>query len=62
MPSTAAIKHELRMMAATDVLAKSLHDEQCSPEEMSQIISDIGDKYEIPSETVSGLKKRFAAE
>ena len=61
MPSTAAIKHELKMMVATDTLAKALHDEQCSPEEMSQIVGDIGDRYGIPSETVDGLRKRFGA-
>jgi hypothetical protein len=61
MPSTAAIKHELKMMEATDTLARALHNEQCSPEEMSQIIADIGDRYEIPPETASTLRRRFAA-
>lgn len=61
MPSTASIKHELKMMAATDTLTKALRDEHCSSEEMSQIIVDMGIQYEIPPKTVNDLRKRFAA-
>lgn len=60
MPSTISIKHELKMMEATDTLAKALHDEQCGPDEMSQIISNIGNKYKVSPETVSLLRKRLA--
>ena len=44
MPSTASIKHELKMMEATDTLSKALRGEQFSPEEMSQIVADISDR------------------
>ncbi|MDP4005460.1 hypothetical protein [Methylobacterium sp. NEAU K] len=61
MPSTAAIKHGLKLMEATDILVSALHNEKCGPEEMDQIISDLGDRYGMPSETISALKGRFAA-
>lgn len=61
MPSTASIKHELKMMEATDTLSEALRGERCSPEEMSQIVDDISDRYEIPPEIASTLRKRVAA-
>ena len=60
LPSTTAIKHELRMMEATDILVKALDNQKCSPEDMSQIISDIADKYRMPPETISGLQRHYA--
>jgi hypothetical protein len=44
MPSAVQIKHDLRMMTATDELAAALQTIDCTPDEIEDIIAGISEK------------------
>lgn len=60
LPSTASIKHELKMMEATNVLIAALDNQKCDPEELSQIIAGIGESYQMAPAMIVGLQKHYA--
>lgn len=59
MPSAVQIKHDLRMMTATDELAFALHTKDCTPGELEAIIAGISEKYGIPSDAAQQLTSRI---
>lgn len=60
LPSTTSIKHELKMMEATNVLIAALDNQKCGPEEVSQIIIGIGENYQMAPAMIVGLQKHYA--
>ena len=59
MPSAVQIKHDLRMMTATDELAAALQTNDCTPDEIEGIIAGISEKYGIPSDVAQQLTSRI---
>jgi len=53
------IKHELRMMAAADVLADAVRTKDCTSEELTQIIGDLASHYNIPLDQARALLDRL---
>ena len=59
MPPTSVIKHELRMMAATDSLVEGLQSDGRTPTELGAIIGSFIDKYHIPVDRAHMLMDRL---
>ncbi|WP_336492475.1 hypothetical protein [Methylobacterium nigriterrae] len=62
MPSMVQIKHGLKMMAATDALVGAVREKNFTPEELSQLITELTEKYGIPPDRARILSSRFGAE
>jgi len=45
MPSSAQIKHDLRMMAATDTLVDAVRTQDFTPKELSLLVDEFTKKY-----------------
>ena len=59
MPSLVEIKHDLRMMTATDALVEAMRTKDYTQEEMSYFIDSLAEKYGISSDRVQKLSSRF---
>ncbi|WP_336492499.1 hypothetical protein [Methylobacterium nigriterrae] len=53
------IKHELRMMAAADVLADALRARDCTSLELAETIGDLTSRYNIPPDQARALLTRL---
>ena len=59
MPSSVQIKHDLRMMSAADTLVEAVSTKNYTPQDMSQLIDSLAEKYGISSDRVQKLSNRF---
>ena len=59
MPSLVQIKHDLRMMTATDALVEAMRTKDYTQEEISYFIHGLAEKYGISSDRVQKLSDRF---
>jgi hypothetical protein len=59
MPSSIQIKHDLKMMAASDKLAVALQNEDCTQSELEDIVAKISGKYGVPIHVAQELSRRF---
>lgn len=59
VPSTSVIKHELRMMAATDLLVEGLRSGGRTPKEIGAVVGSLIDEYHISVDRAHMLMDRL---
>ncbi|WP_336489310.1 hypothetical protein [Methylobacterium nigriterrae] len=59
IPSLVQIKHDLRMMSATDALVEAMSTKKYTPEDMSLLLDSLKEKYGISPDRAQKLSNRF---
>ena len=59
MPSLVQIKHDLKMMTATDALVDAMRTSDYTQQELTSFIDGLAENYGISSDRVQKLSQRF---